>query len=136
MRISDWSADVCSSDLKPLDIDELGLIVSRAFHVHALEKENLRLANMGAEDNRALGRMITGAPEMLKVARTIERVANADVSVMLPGSSGTGQELLARGVHDRRRRRKSQYVARHCAAIPETGQESEYRQRVVKGKMV
>src|SRR3546814_17353408 len=74
MRISDWSSDVCSSDLqKPLDIGELGLIVSRAFHVHALEKENLRLANMGAEDNRVLGSMITGAPEMLTVARTLER---------------------------------------------------------------
>src|SRR3546814_13253119 len=107
MRISDWSSDVCSSDL----IDELGLIVSRAFHVHALEKENLRLANMGAEDNRVLGRMITGAPEMLKVARTIERVANADVSVMLLGASGTGKELLARGVYDRHSRRKVKYVA-------------------------
>src|SRR3546814_17750818 len=107
MRISDWSADVCSSDLKPLDIDELGLIVSRAFHVHALEKENLRLANMGAEDNRVLGRMITGAPEMQKVARKIERVANADVSVMLLGASGTGKEVLARGVHDSSRDRKS-----------------------------
>src|SRR3546814_17823913 len=108
MRISDWSADVCSSDLKPLDIDELGLIVSRAFHVHALEKENLRLANMGAEDNRVLGRMLTGAPEMLTVARTIERVANGDVSVMLLGASGTGKALLAGGVHDISSRRKGQ----------------------------
>ncbi|HEY9580325.1 MAG TPA: PEP-CTERM-box response regulator transcription factor [Rhizorhapis sp.] len=110
---------------KPLDIDELGLIVSRAFHVHALEKENLRLANMGAEDNRVLGRMITGAPEMLKVARTIERVANADVSVMLLGASGTGKELLARGVHDSSSRRKGQFVAINCAAIPENLLESE-----------
>lgn len=110
---------------KPVDIDELGLIVSRAFHVHALEKENLRLANMGAEDNRVLGRMITGAPEMLKVARTIERVANADVSVMLLGASGTGKELLARGVHDSSSRRKGQFVAINCAAIPENLLESE-----------
>ena len=47
-----------------------------------------------------LGSIITAAPEMLKVARTIERVANADVSVMLLGASGTGKELLARAVHD------------------------------------
>src|SRR3546814_10256549 len=119
MRISDWSADVCSSDLKPLDIDELGLIVSRAFHVHALEKENLRIANMGAEDNRVLGRMITGAPAMLKVARPIESVANADVSVMLWGASGTGEELLARGGHDRSSRRQGQLVVINGAAGPE-----------------
>src|SRR3546814_3612020 len=80
---------------------------------------------MGAEDNRVLGRMITGAPEMLKVARTIERVANADVSVMLLGASGTGKELLARGVHDSSSRRKGQFVAINCAAIPNNLLQSE-----------
>lgn len=110
---------------KPVDIDELGLIVSRAFHVQALEKENARLAEAGTEDNRVLGRMITAAPEMLKVARTIERVANADVSVMLLGASGTGKELLAQGVHDSSSRRKGAFIAINCAAIPETLLESE-----------
>lgn len=110
---------------KPVDIDELGLIVSRAFHVQALEKENARLAEAGTEDNRILGRMITAAPEMLKVARTIERVANADVSVMLLGASGTGKELLAQGVHDSSSRRKGAFIAINCAAIPETLLESE-----------
>jgi two-component system NtrC family response regulator len=110
---------------KPVDIDELGLIVSRAFHVHALEQENARLAETASNDNRVLGRMITAAPEMLKVARTIERVANADVSVMLLGASGTGKELLARGVHDSSNRRKGAFIAINCAAIPETLLESE-----------
>ena len=48
-----------------------------------------------------LGSIITAAPEMLKVAKTIERVATADVSVMLLGASGTGKELLARAVHEK-----------------------------------
>ena len=69
--------------------------------------------------------MITAAPEMLKVARTIERVAAADVSVMLLGASGTGKELLARGLHDASRRRKGAFVAINCAAIPETLLEAE-----------
>ncbi|KAK0348474.1 hypothetical protein LTR94_037114, partial [Friedmanniomyces endolithicus] len=64
---------------KPVDIDELGLIVRRAFHVHALERENARLAETAPEDSRVLGRIISGAPEMMKVARTIERVAGAQV---------------------------------------------------------
>ena len=110
---------------KPIDIDELGLIVRRAFHVRALEVENARLANEGARDNRVLGGMITGAPEMLKVARTIERVANLDVSVMLLGASGTGKELLARGLHEASARRDGAFVAINCAAIPETLLESE-----------
>src|SRR3954452_7446534 len=74
---------------KPVDIDELGLIVGRAFHVHALERENVRLAETAPEDHRVLGQIITAAPEMMKVARTIERVASAGVSIMLLGASGT-----------------------------------------------
>ncbi|WP_034157364.1 PEP-CTERM-box response regulator transcription factor [Sphingomonas sp. ERG5] len=108
---------------KPIDIDALGLIVARAFHVHALEAENRRLADRTG--STALGGMITAAPEMLKVTRTIERVAGADVSVMLLGASGTGKELLARGVHDSSPRRKGAFVAINCAAIPETLLESE-----------
>ncbi|GAA0865193.1 PEP-CTERM-box response regulator transcription factor [Sphingopyxis soli] len=110
---------------KPIDIEELGLIVRRAFHVHELEVENGRLAERGAGDNRVLGGMITGAPEMLKVARTIERVANLDVSVMLLGASGTGKELLARGLHEASGRRDGAFVAINCAAIPENLLESE-----------
>lgn len=110
---------------KPIDIEELGLIVRRAFHVHDLEIENSRLADQGTTDNRVLGGMITGAPEMLKVARTIERVANLDVSVMLLGASGTGKELLARGLHEASGRRDGAFVAINCAAIPENLLESE-----------
>jgi two-component system NtrC family response regulator len=109
---------------KPIDIDALGLIVARAFHVHALEAENRRLADR-VEAGAVLGGMITGSPEMLKVTRTIERVAGADVSVMLLGASGTGKELLARGVHESSPRRKGAFVAINCAAIPETLLESE-----------
>ncbi|MGK6353712.1 PEP-CTERM-box response regulator transcription factor [Sphingomonas sp. DT-207] len=109
---------------KPIDIDALGLIVARAFHVHALEAENRRLADR-AEAGAVLGGMITGAPEMLKVTRTIERVAGADVSVMLLGASGTGKELLARGLHEASPRRKGAFIAINCAAIPETLLESE-----------
>jgi putative PEP-CTERM system response regulator len=106
---------------KPIDIDALGLIVARAFHVHALEEENRRLATASRE---ALGGLITAAPEMLKVTSMIERVANADVSVMLLGASGTGKEVLARGLHEKSGR-KGQFVAINCAAIPETLLESE-----------
>ena len=109
---------------KPIDIDALGLIVDRAFHVHALEAENRRLAAQ-AGGQSVLGGMIAAAPEMLKVTRMIERVAGADVSVMLLGASGTGKELLARGLHDASPRRGGAFVAINCAAIPETLLESE-----------
>jgi len=110
---------------KPVDIDELGLIVRRALHVRTLETENMRLQEQGNGTDKVLGRMITAAPEMLAVARTVERVASADVSVMLLGASGTGKELLAQGLHDASGRRDGQFVAINCAAIPENLLESE-----------
>jgi two-component system NtrC family response regulator len=110
---------------KPVDIEALGLIVGRALQLSRIEAENRQLAARGSEDNRVLGRMITAAPEMLKVARTIERVANTNVSVMLLGASGTGKELLARGLHDASDRADGAFVAINCAAIPENLLESE-----------
>ncbi|MBF5092040.1 MULTISPECIES: PEP-CTERM-box response regulator transcription factor [unclassified Novosphingobium] len=110
---------------KPVDIDALGLIVRRALHLHRIEAENRSLADRAGPDNKVLGRMITAAPEMVKVARTIERVAGTNVSVMLLGASGTGKELLARGLHEASNRRRGAFVAINCAAIPENLLESE-----------
>jgi two-component system NtrC family response regulator len=107
---------------KPVDIDELGLIVARAFHLHEIEAENRRLGSGSADT--VLGSIVTAAPEMQKVAKTIERVASADVSVMLLGASGTGKELLARAVHEKSGR-KGEFIAINCAAIPENLLEAE-----------
>ena len=109
---------------KPVDIDAIGLIVRRALSLHRIELENRQLASKASGD-RVLGRLITAAPEMVKVARTIERVANTNVSVMLLGASGTGKELLARGLHEASDRASGAFVAINCAAIPENLLESE-----------
>jgi two-component system NtrC family response regulator len=110
---------------KPVDIEQLGLIVRRAFNLHRIESENRALAERAGEGNRVLGGLITAAPEMVRVARTIERVANTNVSVMLLGASGTGKELLARGLHEASTRKGGAFVAINCAAIPENLLESE-----------
>ncbi|MBX3561191.1 MAG: PEP-CTERM-box response regulator transcription factor [Sphingomonas sp.] len=110
---------------KPVDIDQLGLIVRRAFQLHGIETENRRLENEVGDERKVLGTMVTAAPEMAKVARTIERVADTNVSVMLLGASGTGKELLARGLHQASARRHAGFVAINCAAIPENLLEAE-----------
>jgi len=110
---------------KPIDIEALGLIVRRAFNLRAIEEENRRLVASSGAEKTVLGRLITGAPEMVKVARTIERVARTSVSVMLLGASGTGKELLAKGLHDASDRASGPFIAINCAAIPETLLESE-----------
>jgi two-component system NtrC family response regulator len=110
---------------KPVDIEAIGLILRRALQLQEIETENRKLAAKAARDDRVLGRMITAAPEMVRVARTIERVANTNASVMLLGASGTGKELLARGLHEASDRAGGAFVAINCAAIPENLLESE-----------
>jgi two-component system, NtrC family, response regulator len=110
---------------KPVDIDELHLIVKRAFHVRDLEMANQKLQQPDSNGELLFGSLVTASPEMLKVARTVERVANTNVSVMLLGASGTGKELLARGLHDASARKSKPFVAINCGAIPENLLESE-----------
>ena len=108
---------------KPVDIDELGFIVGRAFHVAQLEAENRRLA--AGQPESPLANLVTGAPEMLKVCAMIERVAATDVSVLLLGESGTGKEVLARALHAGSHRKGGAFVAINCGAIPENLLEAE-----------
>ena len=109
---------------KPIDINELKFIVRRAFHLSEIEAENVALAQEVKAASAKDG-IITGAPEMHAVLRTIAKVASSEVSLMLLGASGTGKELLAKAVHAQSSRAKYPFVAINCAAIPETLLESE-----------
>ena len=108
---------------KPIDSDLLGFIVNRAYRLHELENENLRLSS--AETQSPLEGVITSSPEMLEVCRTIEKVAPTDATVLILGESGTGKELLARSLHHLSQRARQPFVAINCAAIPENLLESE-----------
>ncbi|MDF2493506.1 PEP-CTERM-box response regulator transcription factor [Sphingomonas sp.] len=107
----------------PIDAAALGLIVARAFRVHELEVEASRSVDSDAPVS--VGGLITAAPEMTQVLRTVGRVARADVSVLLSGASGTGKELLALHLHAASPRARGAFVAINCAAIPDTLLESE-----------
>lgn len=107
---------------KPFDPEILGLIVQRAFRLHALQMENLLLQQ--SRDTPVAG-MITADPGMLKMCRSIERVAPSDATVLLLGESGTGKEVLARALHHMSPRANKKFVAINCAAIPENLLESE-----------
>lgn len=108
---------------KPIDPEILRLIVERAFHVHQLEEENRKLSNQFI--NSSLNGILATSPQMLKICRTIEKVAPTDITTLLLGESGTGKELLARSLHDLSPRASNRFVAINCAAIPETLLESE-----------
>ena len=108
---------------KPFEPEMLNLTVERAFRLHELQTENARLQSMRQPDT--LAGLITRDPDVLRVCRTIEKVANTGATVMLLGESGTGKEVLARGLHQSSNRRAGRFVAINCAAIPENLLESE-----------
>jgi two-component system NtrC family response regulator len=108
---------------KPFEPELLNLTVERAFRLFELQRENRRLQSMYHPD--ALTGLMTRDPEMLRICRTIEKVASSNATVMLLGESGTGKEVLARGLHQASPRRDEKFVAINCAAIPENLLESE-----------
>jgi two-component system NtrC family response regulator len=108
---------------KPIDPNALGMILRRAFYVAELEDENRRLIQ--SRRHMPLNGVITGSPEMLKICRLIEKVAPADVGVLILGESGTGKELFARALHQLSDRKDKPFSAINCAAIPENLIESE-----------
>ncbi len=107
---------------KPINADTLNLIVERAYHIYELEKQNLRLREQRVSP---LSGVIASDPQMLRVCRTIEKVAPTNVTCTLLGESGTGKEVFARAVHSLSPRSDKRFVAINCAAVPENLMESE-----------
>jgi two-component system NtrC family response regulator len=108
---------------KPVDPEVLNLVIQRAFFLHNLQQENRRMQQSQADS--PLAGVISRDPGMMKVCRTIEKVAPTSASTMLLGESGTGKEVLARAVHALSPRAKERFMAINCAAIPENLLESE-----------
>ncbi|MBU3070858.1 PEP-CTERM-box response regulator transcription factor [Aestuariicella sp. G3-2] len=108
---------------KPVDAEILTLMVNRAYSVYELEQENQRLHTLQKES--PLEGIIGSSPQILKVCRTIEKVAPSDITTLLLGASGTGKEVFARALHNLSSRKKQKLVAINCAAIPENLLESE-----------
>ncbi|MGY6277095.1 PEP-CTERM-box response regulator transcription factor [Methylomonas sp. MgM2] len=106
---------------KPIDPDELNLIISRAFHLATLERE---FRNLQAQQIISSG-IIATSPQMQPVMRMVERIAPTQATVLLLGESGTGKEVLAKAIHQQSPRAKQSFVAVNCAAIPESLLESE-----------
>lgn len=107
---------------KPVETDTLKLIVSRAFHVARLERENRRLL---ANSGQPLDGLITASHNMLRACSLLERVAGTDATTLLQGETGTGKEVMAQGLHRLSPRCEGRFVAINCAAIPENLLESE-----------
>jgi DNA-binding NtrC family response regulator len=109
---------------KPFEVDELRLVVERALDHLALAEENLRLKRQLVSEGQ-FGAMIGSSKVMRELFALADRIAQAEVTVLIQGESGTGKDLLATEIHRRSNRGKGPFVALNCAALPEHLIESE-----------
>jgi transcriptional regulator with GAF, ATPase, and Fis domain len=112
-----------SLDVLTIFAGQASLILQNALLLDSLQadfdnlKQKLEMSRFGD--------IIGSCPTMLEVYRTVEKVANTDISVLITGETGTGKELIARALHDRSSRAEKPFVVVNCGAIPETLIESE-----------
>lgn len=117
---------------KPLNLDEVELLLKRAVRSRSLEKENVKLAaeNEVLKESKAkasygLERLIGRSPQMARVASKIEQIAPTRATVLIEGESGTGKEVVAHTLHDLSGRPGEKFVAVNCAALSSQLLESE-----------
>src|SRR6202795_2726458 len=106
---------------KPFDLKELVSIVGRALAEPKRRREAAEEAAHPSETMPLVGR----SPAMQDIFRSLARLMQTDLTVMISGESGTGKELVARALHDYGKRKKGPFVAINMAAIPRDLIESE-----------
>jgi DNA-binding NtrC family response regulator len=109
---------------KPFEVDELRLVVERALEHLAMAEENVRLKRQLVSEGQ-FGAMIGSSKVMRELFDLADRIAQAEVTVLIQGESGTGKDLLATEIHRRSNRGRGPFVALNCAALPEHLIESE-----------
>ncbi|MDB5103910.1 MAG: Fis family transcriptional regulator [Fibrobacteres bacterium] len=109
---------------KPVDIEELKVILARACRIGTLEKPAVEKAAVGMP-SEADNLMIGQSEPMRKIFEHIRKLAKTDVNVLLTGESGTGKELCARAIHYHSNRRNEIFVPINCGSIPASLMESE-----------
>ena len=108
---------------KPVDVDELKLLLRRCFHVALLENDFRAMQRSGLSDG--FDGMLGNSPSMQAVFGSIRKVAASEAPVLILGESGTGKEVASRAIHRQSPRRDGPFIAINCSAIPETLLESE-----------
>jgi two-component system, NtrC family, response regulator HydG len=106
---------------KPFKVDELAIFVRRAIAERALRREAATLRKrVGAH-----GDLVVHSAAMQRVLGIVERIATANVPVLITGETGTGKGALARAIHNASSRATRPFIAINCAALPEQLLESE-----------
>ncbi|WP_064705705.1 sigma-54-dependent transcriptional regulator [Rhizobium bangladeshense] len=109
---------------KPFPADRLVQSVRRASEKRRLVLEN-RMLRRAAEDAQETLPLIGQTPVMENLRKILRHIADTDVDVLVAGETGSGKEVVAQILHQWSHRRKGNFVALNCGALPETVIESE-----------
>jgi len=112
----------CDYYAKPIRVEELKIMIRRAFHIHRLQQ---KVQQNDHSFTDGFHRMVGPSKSMKGIFRFIERVAVSDISVLICGESGTGKEMVAHAIHLQSQRKNNPFVVINCGAIPENLLESE-----------
>jgi len=109
---------------KPIDTDEIKIIIKRALYIRKLELENIKLSRQLRKQIQFKD-IIGNSRPMLEVYDIMRKVLSSDVAVLISGESGTGKELVAKAIHYQSLRKDKPFIPINCGAIPENLLESE-----------
>lgn len=107
---------------KPFDVDDAVELTKRA--CLTIDDDDATIIMPGSSGEE-VPEIIGESPAMQEVFRTIGRLSNSNVTVLINGASGTGKELVSRALHDNSPCAKGPFVALNMAAIPRELMESE-----------
>lgn len=109
---------------KPLNLDEVEMLLKRALRSRKLETENKQLRAQ-ISDESGLDRLAGKSPAIRKVTEIVRQVAPTRATVLIEGESGTGKEVVADMIHTLSKRDKGPFIKINCAALPRDLIESE-----------
>lgn len=111
--------------VKPVNLDELDLSLTRAANHARLVRENDQL-RMQLKSLGGVANIVTASPNMQSILQSVQQIAGTTFTVLIEGETGTGKELIARAVHSLSPRVSQPFVAVNCGAIPRELLESEF----------
>lgn len=109
---------------KPVDTDELKVVVEKALELRRLNRE-VELLRAQVATEQSFPHIIGRSSPMRALLRLVELVAGSDSTVLLQGESGTGKELIAKAIHEHSHRREQPFITIDCGTVPESLLESE-----------
>lgn len=110
---------------KPINIDEVRIVIRKALNQMTLVEENILLKKQ-LKGKYKFENIIGVSPQMQKIYQLMERVIETDSTILIQGDSGTGKELVAKAIHYNSHRKNHPFVTINCGAIPKDLLESEF----------